>query len=250
MVKSMWAPKHDTFKCDYSTSHSKPCVLICCFDSLHSSGKTVQQISKSGCRDFLPLSHKSISKDRHWCWAIINADYQYLIWTPSSLPFHTTDTFLIGSLVKTHHWSSERWPGLEPQWFLCWTGRSHGPGTTLSAVLDQTTLFSMCPPNRRKRNIRFYYNNCTYLPTNREWYLLIGLQKNVSEEIVMNKVEHHTSNMTILPLKTAIKCLGSLAIVILTWTGSPPYFWSKSTAWNAEAATSSCVAWRPLKSKW
>lgn len=56
--------------------------------------------------------------------------------------------------------------------------------------------------------------------------------------------------MTILPLNIAMKCLGSLPIVTLTWTGSPPYFWSKSTAWNAEAATSSCDAWRPWNDEW
>lgn len=75
--------------------------------------------------------------------------YQYLIST-SSLPFHTTDKFLIGSSVKTHHWSSERGPVLEPQWFLCWTGQSHGPGTTLLVVLAQMILFWMFPPDRKK----------------------------------------------------------------------------------------------------
>lgn len=55
--------------------------------------------------------------------------------------------------------------------------------------------------------------------------------------------------MTIFPLKIDLKCLGSLPIVSLTCTGSPPYCWSKCTAWNAEAATSSWVAWRPLNSQ-
>lgn len=54
-----------------------------------------------------------------------------------------------------------------------------------------------------------------------------------------------TSKMTIFPLKRAMKCLGSLPIVTLTWTGSSLYFWSKATAWNAQAASSSCVACRP-----
>lgn len=55
----------------------------------------------------------------------------------------------------------------------------------------------------------------------------------------------HTSKITILPLKIVMKCLGSFPIVILTWTGSPPYLSSKATAWNAEAANSSWVACRP-----
>lgn len=65
-------------------------------------------------------------------WATISTVYQYLILTPIFffLPFHTTGKFLFGSLVKTHHWSSEWWPGLELQWILCWTGQNRGPGTT------------------------------------------------------------------------------------------------------------------------
>lgn len=69
----------------------------------------------------------------------------------------------------------------------------------------------------------------------------------VNESVNLFSNKCLTSNMTILPLKIAMKCRGSFPIVTLTWTGLPPCFWSKVTAWNAEAATSSCVACRPWK---
>ncbi len=40
----------------------KPCALICCYNSLHFSGKAFHS------RDLLPFSHKSIIEVHHWCW--------------------------------------------------------------------------------------------------------------------------------------------------------------------------------------
>lgn len=44
----------------------KPWALICCYNGLHSSGKTFKQILELACRDLLPFRHKSISVVGHW----------------------------------------------------------------------------------------------------------------------------------------------------------------------------------------
>lgn len=44
-------------------------ALICCYNSLHYSGKTLYKILQPGYRDLLSFSHKRISEVRHGCWA-------------------------------------------------------------------------------------------------------------------------------------------------------------------------------------
>ena len=52
--------------------------LVCCYNSLHSSGKDLHLILEHCCRDLLPFSHKSISEVGHWCWAIMQSEFQFI----------------------------------------------------------------------------------------------------------------------------------------------------------------------------
>ena len=45
-------------------------VPVCCYNSLHSSGKASNQMLEQCCRNWLPFSHKSISEVGHGCWPI------------------------------------------------------------------------------------------------------------------------------------------------------------------------------------
>ncbi len=60
------------------TCHSKPQGLICCYTSIHSTGKSYHHILEPGRRDLLPFSHKSICEVRHWCWAIRPGSFQFI----------------------------------------------------------------------------------------------------------------------------------------------------------------------------
>lgn len=53
--------------------------------------------------------------------------------------------------------------------------------------------------------------------------------------------------MTSFPLKMAMKWRGSFPMVTRTCTAAPPNCRPTSTAWYAEAASSSLEAWRPCR---
>lgn len=63
-AKSIWTAKYYNHMCNI-----KPWTLICCYNCLHSSGKTFHKTVKPCCRDLLPLRDKNIS-EAHWCWTI------------------------------------------------------------------------------------------------------------------------------------------------------------------------------------
>ncbi len=44
------------------------CSLICCYNSLHSSGFSLSGRCWTCCRDLLLFSHNTISEVQHWCW--------------------------------------------------------------------------------------------------------------------------------------------------------------------------------------
>lgn len=89
----------------------KPRELICCYNSLRSSGETYCQTSELGCRNLLTSSHKNISEFGHWWWAIRPGSQSRFqtpkgvgwVWGHESeqagwvLPHQTGRTFLCGS---------------------------------------------------------------------------------------------------------------------------------------------------------
>ena len=41
---------------------------LCCYNSLHSSGKDFHYMLENWWRDLLPCSHERVSEAGHWCW--------------------------------------------------------------------------------------------------------------------------------------------------------------------------------------
>lgn len=68
--QSLWVVGHYTHTWLLNMSFVKPRILICCYYSLHFSGKVFLKILEAGWKDFLPFSHKSMSEIGHWCRAI------------------------------------------------------------------------------------------------------------------------------------------------------------------------------------
>ena len=64
MTKSMWTPAHRTSHSKIMGINMELVPLLCCYNSLHSSGKAFHMLEHC-CGDMLPFSHKSIREVGH-----------------------------------------------------------------------------------------------------------------------------------------------------------------------------------------
>lgn len=73
VVRSMWTLCHHSHIVGEQPIPSPQALtwsgsLLCCYNSLFSSGKDLDSILECGCRDWCPFIHELISEVRDWCW--------------------------------------------------------------------------------------------------------------------------------------------------------------------------------------